>query len=179
MHLLQMFYIQMITMKLEGMDETMRALNRLDDNMAGRHLETAAKAGILPIQNQAKENAPWKSGTLRRSIHEETVSRSRRKVEVATGTDVIYARIHELGGVIVPKTAAALAFEIDGQLIITQRVEMPARPYMRPAFDEKKGKAEDEVRDSLRTVVRRKVLGPTWQRTSPPSWAQTQHWLPW
>ncbi|MEP9402039.1 hypothetical protein [Sphingomonas sp. VNH70] len=50
--------------------------------------------------------------------------------------DVVYALIHELGGVIKPVTAKALAFG-DGQggMVFVQSVTIPARPYLRPAAD--------------------------------------------
>ena len=144
----------MITMKLDGLDDALRSLNKLDDATAGRHLKTAAMAGIMPIQNAAKQNALKKSGTLARSIHSEVVSEKSKSIEVATGTDVVYAAIHEFGGPIVPKSANALYFEIEGHMVVTQRVEIPARPYMRPAFDENTGRAEVEVRDSLQILVK-------------------------
>ncbi len=52
-----------------------------------------------------------------------------------TNTDVVYARIHELGGVITPKRAKALHFVIDGKHYTSQRVVIPPRPYLRPALD--------------------------------------------
>ena len=141
--------------QLKGLQEALQALNRLDNAFAGKALETAALSGILPIQNAAKQNAPYRTGTLRRSIHEEVMERGDRRVVVSTGTDVVYAPIHEFGGVITPKTARALFFEIDGQFVMTQRVDMPARPYMRPAFDNKKGAAEREVGQALLALLKR------------------------
>ena len=69
------------------------------------------------------------TGTLSRSItHEVTTSRAR------VGTNLKYARIHEVGGIIRPKTAPALVFKTaDGSWVRTQKVIMPARPYLRPA----------------------------------------------
>jgi phage gpG-like protein len=52
------------------------------------------------------------------------------------GTDVVYARIQELGGTIRPKHGRWLVFEIDGEIIFARSVTIPARPYMRPGFDE-------------------------------------------
>lgn len=52
------------------------------------------------------------------------------------GTDVIYARIQELGGTIRPRHGQWLVFEIDGETIFARSVTIPARPYMRPGFDE-------------------------------------------
>ena len=50
--------------------------------------------------------------------------------------DVIYALIHELGGVITPKTAKALMIpQADGSVRFAASVTIPARPYLRPAAD--------------------------------------------
>lgn len=50
--------------------------------------------------------------------------------------DVRYALIHELGGVIVPKVAKALAIpQSDGSVRFAKSVKIPARPYLRPAAD--------------------------------------------
>lgn len=49
--------------------------------------------------------------------------------------DVRYALIHELGGVITPKQAKMLAFEINGKLVFAHSVTIPARPYLRPSAD--------------------------------------------
>lgn len=51
-------------------------------------------------------------------------------------TDVRYALIHELGGVIRPVNAEALAIpQPDGSVRFVKSVTIPARPYLRPAAD--------------------------------------------
>lgn len=50
--------------------------------------------------------------------------------------DVRYALIHELGGVIRPVNAKALAIpQGDGSVRLVKSVTIPARPYLRPAAD--------------------------------------------
>ncbi len=50
--------------------------------------------------------------------------------------DVRYALIHELGGVIKPRTAKALAIpQDDGGVRLVKSVTIPARPYLRPSAD--------------------------------------------
>jgi phage gpG-like protein len=61
--------------------------------------------------------------------------------------DVVYARIHELGGTIKPKTAKALRFRLDdGTFVVVQQVTMPARPYLRPAADAEYPKLAERIR---------------------------------
>jgi len=61
------------------------------------------------------------------------------------GTDHPGARIHEYGGVIVPKNAPYLRFQINGQWITTDRVVMPKRPHREPAVKEAIPKIEKEL----------------------------------
>jgi phage gpG-like protein len=68
---------------------------------------------------------------------------------VRIGSNVIYARIHQLGGAIVPKNKKFLRFPIGGgQFVFTKKVTMPARPYLvlRP---EDPGRLSEAGRDWL------------------------------
>lgn len=47
--------------------------------------------------------------------------------EVFVGSNLVYARIHQLGGEIKPKKGKALKF---GKNVIVSKVKMPARPYL-------------------------------------------------
>lgn len=131
------------------------AMRRVKQAVSGPGLVAAAQAGALVIQNAAKEKAPRRTSTLSRSIHMEWVEQGRYRVAVHVGTDVIYARIHEFGGIITPRQARALAFEIGGELIFAQRVHIPARPYMRPAVDENIAKIGQEIARTIEALVTR------------------------
>lgn len=47
----------------------------------------------------------------------------------SVGSDRVYAAIHQLGGVIRPKSATALVFTVGGIKIRAKKVTMPARPF--------------------------------------------------
>ncbi|MCZ7858524.1 phage virion morphogenesis protein [Agrobacterium salinitolerans] len=49
---------------------------------------------------------------------------------VEIGSDVIYARIHNEGGVIRPKNASALVFSMGGQTFKVKSVTMPQRRFL-------------------------------------------------
>lgn len=55
--------------------------------------------------------------------------------EAMVGTNVIYAAIHQLGGVIKPKSAKALQFKVSGGFVVVKKVEIPPRPYLPDAED--------------------------------------------
>ncbi|OUI99529.1 phage virion morphogenesis protein [Acetobacter cibinongensis] len=46
------------------------------------------------------------------------------------GSNKIYSRIHQLGGIIQPKTKRWLSFHMGGKLWHFDSVEIPARPYL-------------------------------------------------
>lgn len=61
--------------------------------------------------------------------------------------DVRYALIHELGGVIRPIRAKALAVPLPGGgVAFVQSVKIPARPYLRPAADVHYPRLPDAIR---------------------------------
>ncbi|MBI1353272.1 MAG: hypothetical protein GC160_02920 [Acidobacteria bacterium] len=64
---------------------------------------------------------------LRRSIQYRLAGSNR----VEVGTSVIYARIHQEGGTIVPRRAKALRIPLgDGRVIFRKFVRIPARPFL-------------------------------------------------
>lgn len=73
-------------------------------------------------------------------------------VQGRVGTNVVYARIHEFGGVIRPKSSDGwLRFKIGGSWVTVKSVTIPARPYVGPTIREKK----DEVtRDIVREIMK-------------------------
>lgn len=105
----------------------------------GPLLTTAAKAGILPIQNAAIKNAPYLTGTLRRSIHTEEIEEKATFAMVATGTDVEYA--------------ARIEFGFNETDSAGRSYHQSAKPYLRPAYDEERGAAIAETADALRELV--------------------------
>lgn len=79
-----------------------------------------------------------RTGHLRRSIKSQTVIRG-DVVEGVIGTNVLYARIHEKGGVIKRRRTKVLRFRGKrvGRIRLwwsPTRVEMPARPFLKPAI---------------------------------------------
>lgn len=60
--------------------------------------------------------------------------------QVTVGSEgVIYARIHEFGGIIRPNNPTGyLRFQTkNGSWVTTKQVQIPARPYMRPSLQER------------------------------------------
>ena len=128
--------------------------------VTGAALKSAVMAGGKTLENYAKINVEKTfSGKstggagLGGSIQMVVSKAAETKVEVDVGPTVIYGRIHEFGGIIRPVTAKFLHFIIDGIEIFTKLVQIPARPYLRPAFDEHK----DEIVDAMMHQVKKAI----------------------
>jgi phage virion morphogenesis protein len=85
------------------------------------------------------------SGLLRRSI-----TYNAGTADVTIGTNLKYARIHQLGGTIEPKTKKALAFKIknkEGNAVV-KKVTIPARPYLGISKDD-----IEEIKEMIRLYM--------------------------
>jgi len=115
------------------MEEVLARLNQVGFDIAA-NLETAAKAGAKVIRDAAKDNAPVRTGTLRDSITTETVEKDESEVIVRIG----------------PNEAGFY-----GKFIECGTHKMAARPWFRPAVDEKRQIALKAAEDALRRIVSR------------------------
>jgi len=140
-----------------GLEELARNVGNIRAELTGDRLARAGEASMNIMANAARQKAPYRTGTLRRSIHVEVteVGAHSAMVEVGTGEDVPYAAIQEFGGVIVPKIAKMLAWRDrgTGEMIFAKSVTIPARPYMRPAWDETIDKVKDSIIKILKNLI--------------------------
>ena len=104
----------------------------------------------------AKRNHTWqnRTGTLEGSISiAEFAHRVGQGIAGLWGSkDVRYALIHELGGKIVPKKAPKLKFQIGGSWVTVDEVNIPARPYLRPAADAVYPRLAANIRQGFATL---------------------------
>lgn len=140
------------TMHLDGGEELVAALQRLDLTVK-RELRSAGLAGADVIKRVANARAPGPH--IETAVSQSTGS----KVVVDIGPDAThwFYRFHETGAAAHEiQGAALLAFEGRDGTVITPRVShpgMPASPFLRPAFDEKKDAARDAMGDALRARI--------------------------
>jgi len=102
------------------------------------HLEESTRERFET--QRAPDGTPWMpSGralrqagtTLTRDGHlNDDITRRVTGRRIDVGTNMIYAATHQFGATIRPKTAKALAFRIGSDFIMTQKVEIPARPFL-------------------------------------------------
>lgn len=82
----------------------------------------------LNTEYAAEKRNSWiltESGRLRDSINSQASAD-----EVRIGTNVIYAAAHQFGAEIKPKNASHLFFRIGGNLVVTDSVTLPDRPFL-------------------------------------------------
>lgn len=139
----------MITLKLAG--DAFKRMERAA-KIARTSVMGAVRKAATRVQRQAKINVRQtlnttgqSKGVLSRSI---TTSEVPGELAMAVGSGMIYARIHEYGGVIVPVHAQKLVFpHKDGGLAFVDSVTIPARPYLNPALDACRPWIENDLRD--------------------------------
>lgn len=121
-----------------GGAELARKLAALGEAVAGDVLAAAVRSGGLLVENDAKQMAPYRTGTLRRSIHVEVESGA-GQATAEIGTDVPYA--------------ARVEFGFEGKDSLGREYHQPARPYLRPALDQNMDAAAQEMGDALRAAL--------------------------
>lgn len=132
-----------VHIELTGFDQVEQFLARLNPFQSETLLEAMARLIRESTRERiiaggpAPDGSAWKpnragrapilhlSGALARSI-DYVVAGTRAII----GSGLVYARIHQEGGVIVPKSAAALVFSVGNQVYRVKKVTMPARPYI-------------------------------------------------
>lgn len=129
---------------------------KLTDAVKATRLADGAMAGGQVIEAQIKVNiyetfSSASTGGLAGSVRTDLVESSEARAVVETGPRKVYGAIHEFGGLIVPVTAPYLEFKTeDGKWVRTKQVHMPARPYVRPAFETAKEKAINVIAEQIR-----------------------------
>lgn len=154
-----------LTIKLIGMDSAITTFRKLPENIKGPKILYGVLSGARLILNRAKELVPKKTGDLNRSLHVGGYSGEASDiggkvvtddmVRLEVGTNKVYAAIQEFGGTITTKTADWLVFKTeDGEWHSVKSVEIPAQPYLRPAFDEKGPAVIREISAALDVLIK-------------------------
>jgi len=144
-----------INIQLQGEQALALALKRAEKAVSDDAIRTGLLAGAQIVKNDAKRRAPFKSGTLKRSITEKPRP---AHLSISVGTNLPYAAMQEYGGTVRPKSKKFLKFDIDGKTIFTKGpVHIPAHPYMRPALIENK----HEVREIIMQVIKTRLKAAT------------------
>ena len=93
-----------------------------------------------------------RTGNLRRSISSGVDVKGNSMVGWI-GSNLIYARIHELGGTIRPRAGKYLRFQISGQWKTVRQALIPQRPFIEPGITEN----IDEIKELIISSIIKEV----------------------
>ena len=166
----------MYSIKLEGVEEVRRRMAHIKGGFA-KAIRDALELAARHVQGEAKrqvnlggsDHLKYVSGNLQRSI---VLQMTGGGLTAVVGTNLVYARIHEYGGVIKPKKPGGfLVFRVEtmqsiGQyrssrrkdttmsnVIFAKKVTMPARPYLGPAMEIQKANVERTFERRIRELL--------------------------
>jgi HK97 gp10 family phage protein len=137
--------------QVEGVDELVRQLRRIGVSTQ-EALEVAVLAGGEVIRQAANPLAP--EPVIDKEVQES--GKTRAVAAVGPPEDKWFYRFFETGTERHDITGAPLVFEGDEGIVVTGRVEhlgMAATPFLRPAFDAKKGQAQKAVSGELEQAI--------------------------
>ena len=136
-------------MKIEGLRELGNALKELDGRVQKRIARSATAAGARVIANDAKQRVPVDKGTVKKNLRTANLKPNQRglqetavgvRVKGKTDTSAFHWRFLEFG-----------------------TAKMAPKPFLRPAFEAKKGEAAQRIKEQLakRLDAEAKKIGQT------------------
>lgn len=137
-----------VKVSIEGQRQIVRRLNVLSDEVAKTHLEASTLEGAEVIRKAIEDKAPKQTGYLKEHIEKEIDPKNSRRnkvtVKIGPHKDAFYAYFVEFGHALVKGSKKA-----------TKKVigNVPAHPFMRPAFDESKR----NVRQTILLALKRRL----------------------
>lgn len=154
-----------------------------------RTVQAGGNVIVNAAKKNIKEQGLIRTRFLSRSIHAEISMQSSVIAVAEIGTNLEYAALHEFGGVVRPRTAKYLAVPVGDnkgsprkypylklrktaggnlimvdasgqvQYVLKKSVTVPAQPYLRPAFDEHKQEAVDDMGRAFQALVMKAAEG--------------------
>lgn len=139
------------SLNIQGQLELVARLAAMSTSLSDG-LEDTVRAGALLIENEAQANAPSPTGALARSISTVTASKTASSVSLQIGPQVEYAASVEYGASTnatggAPRQTPWVNKGSDGNFYVDRGV--PARPFLRPAFEAQKASATAALQEQL------------------------------
>lgn len=136
-----------MSIKVTGIKNALKAFESYKDSKT-KDLEKATQKATVDVARKAKQNAPVDTGRLRSSIH-----RTSNKLNGVVFTNVEYAPYIEFGTgsmVDVPEGLENYAMQFKGEG--KRRVNMPAQPFLFPAWEAVRPQYIREVKEILSRI---------------------------
>jgi phage gpG-like protein len=124
--------------ELSGQKEVIAGLRKCGARYMFAYVQ-AFKAMLLEVEERVRrsivEQGLQREGELRDSVRARILSLNTSGIEGEVRVSVVYAAIHEFGGIITAKREY-LVFQLDdGEWVRTKSVAIPARPYFQPVIE--------------------------------------------
>lgn len=131
--------------EIEGLKELRAKLKALPNKIQKNILRSAIHAAAGELRDEAKAMAPVQSGALRKSI--KAIRKRGTPTEVQSNVNVgaFYSRFVEQGHALVKGGRKNAKKKKAGAII----GHVPAKPFLRPAYDKMKGKLSDFVKKKI------------------------------
>ena len=139
--------------QVDGVKELIKALDALGADVRGEIMEKALWQAAEPIELAARAKAPRSAGTLARNIKRKRMGKRRSMgaaVQVVAGDGwykgkTFYGAFVELGHFLGSRKRGG------------KRAYIPARPFMRPAFDSMRGASIVIARNIIGSEIERRA----------------------
>lgn len=136
---------QFFSFEVEGLNQVLKGLDKLEDNVLSE-ADGELKASAAKISRDAKSAAPIDLGFLRNAIS--VVENGRLDYEVVAQRHYApYVEFGTGGLVDVPAGLEDYAIQFKGKGI--KQVNLPARPYLFPSYEQEKVKLLERLRKTL------------------------------
>lgn len=136
-----------VSVKVEGLRELGERMRGLSEQVNNRIARAATAAGAVVIRNAAQAKVPVDTGNLKKNI---IVKRLPKGESSLTSEHIVTVR---QGKLTKKQKDKGLEDAYYGKFVEYGTAKMPARPYLRPAFDQNKEKAVEAIKDRIKKRI--------------------------
>lgn len=130
---------------VQGLKELQAALKDLPERIARNVLRGAVGAGAAVIRKEARGRAPVATGTLKRAIYQKQIRELSSQVKQTFYVGARKGKKYRYQG----KKGTLSQDAYYARFVEFGTAKMAARPFLRPAFEAKKGEAVQAIKDYL------------------------------
>jgi len=150
-------------MKLDGLDEIIKNMEAIKDDLKGDPLRASLRKALTPIVDEAKSLAPVDTGRLRDAIKTRPLPADDLPAGFSDGQElfVLSSRKKDPDA---PDNAWYWHF-VEFESKTKSGKVVPAQPFLAPAFDSKRSEAIKVFVDEMRTQLEKNVKRINRQKT--------------
>ena len=132
-----------ITVKVDGLADLGARMKGLSEAVNNRIARAATAAGAVVLRNSAQQKVPVDTGNLKKNV---IVKRLPKGESNLTSEHIVTVR---KGKLTAKQKGSGLKDAYYGQFVEFGTAKMPARSFLRKAYDEDKQKAVEAIKDRI------------------------------